>query len=433
VVRIVDANGNTVTSSTVNVVVTIASGTGTLSGTTTVAAVAGVATFTNLAITGTAGAFTLTFTPTGLTPVTSASITLTVIASGGSAAPAPEPVTPTATIDIPVTQVVKSTGDSNFKVLFNATGGSPVKIAITVPNGATTKDVTVSISPAVTPSEVSLGIVSVKVTATDSTGTFVTRFNEPLILNLGKVAIGTTAAYSQDDLVWKVMAKLDGTTLPDGVDQGYYISVDGSLIILTRHLTFFGAKNVQVPLTVNALATQIEVGKGVALSIRGGSGTGSATYVTSTPAVCIVSNSGMVTGLKAGTCTVLATKNGDGTYLNASSTPIDLTFVDLAPSVVVPIVITAVVPVVLPTKVAKGITVTKFGSTWLIALNLGRTYGGKTFSIQIRDPGAIAFKTLAVVKLSKVGITQTRRATLPSGAYLRVVANFRNLATTTVR
>jgi len=70
VIRIIDAGGNTVTTSTANVVVSISSGTGTLSGTTTVSAVSGVATFTNLVITGTAGAYTLTFGADGLTGAT---------------------------------------------------------------------------------------------------------------------------------------------------------------------------------------------------------------------------------------------------------------------------------------------------------------------------------------------------------------------------
>jgi hypothetical protein len=70
VIRIIDAGGNTVTTSTANVVVSISSGTGILSGTTTVAAVSGVTTFTNLVITGTAGAYTLTFGADGLTGVT---------------------------------------------------------------------------------------------------------------------------------------------------------------------------------------------------------------------------------------------------------------------------------------------------------------------------------------------------------------------------
>jgi hypothetical protein len=76
IIRITDSAGNTERSFTGNVVASIASGTGTLTGTTTVAAVSGFATFTNLGITGTAGAFTLTFTPTSLTAVTSISFTL---------------------------------------------------------------------------------------------------------------------------------------------------------------------------------------------------------------------------------------------------------------------------------------------------------------------------------------------------------------------
>jgi len=83
VVRIVDASGNTMTGSTASVTVT-ASG-GTLGGTTTVAAVNGVATFTDLTH-ATAGTYTLTFASTSLTSVTSASFTTGVetCASGGA-------------------------------------------------------------------------------------------------------------------------------------------------------------------------------------------------------------------------------------------------------------------------------------------------------------------------------------------------------------
>jgi hypothetical protein len=86
VVRIVDAAGNTVTHSNASVSVT-ASG-GTLGGTTTVAAVNGVATFTDLTNT-TAGTYTLTFTstsPSTLTSVTSASFTSAGAANNGHVA-----------------------------------------------------------------------------------------------------------------------------------------------------------------------------------------------------------------------------------------------------------------------------------------------------------------------------------------------------------
>jgi uncharacterized protein YjdB len=77
VVEIRDANGN-LTASSATVTVAIASGGGTLGGTTTVTAVNGVATFTNLSLSNT-GAHTLTFTATGLTSVTSASF---IVAAG---------------------------------------------------------------------------------------------------------------------------------------------------------------------------------------------------------------------------------------------------------------------------------------------------------------------------------------------------------------
>jgi len=83
VVRIVDATNGTVTNSTASVTVT-ASG-GTLGGATTVAAVNGVATFTNLWH-RTAGTYTLTFASTSLTSVTSSDFTTSTdtCATGGT-------------------------------------------------------------------------------------------------------------------------------------------------------------------------------------------------------------------------------------------------------------------------------------------------------------------------------------------------------------
>jgi len=76
VVEVRDAAGNVVTASGAAVSVTIGSGGGALAGTTTVNATAGVATFTDLLLTGTVGARTLAFTSTGLTAVNSGSFAL---------------------------------------------------------------------------------------------------------------------------------------------------------------------------------------------------------------------------------------------------------------------------------------------------------------------------------------------------------------------
>jgi len=75
-VRLADAFGNTVPTAGTVVTAALASGTGTLGGTLTASAVGGVATFSNLAITGAAGTYTLQFTSGALSPVTSAGITI---------------------------------------------------------------------------------------------------------------------------------------------------------------------------------------------------------------------------------------------------------------------------------------------------------------------------------------------------------------------
>ncbi len=76
IVEVRDAAGNVVTSSAAAVTVALGTGGGALAGTTTVNAAAGVATFTDLSLTGTVGARTLAFTSTGLTAVNSGSFAL---------------------------------------------------------------------------------------------------------------------------------------------------------------------------------------------------------------------------------------------------------------------------------------------------------------------------------------------------------------------
>ncbi len=75
VAKVEDAYGNVVTSDSSNVTIAIASGTGALIGTTTVAASSGIATFSTLSMTS-SGSFTLSVTDGGLTPGTTSSFTI---------------------------------------------------------------------------------------------------------------------------------------------------------------------------------------------------------------------------------------------------------------------------------------------------------------------------------------------------------------------
>jgi hypothetical protein len=76
VVEVREANNQRSTTSSASITAAIASGNGTLSGTVTVTAVNGVATFSDLSIAG-SGPFTLVFASTGLTTATSNSFTMT--------------------------------------------------------------------------------------------------------------------------------------------------------------------------------------------------------------------------------------------------------------------------------------------------------------------------------------------------------------------
>src|SRR6185503_16565600 len=78
-VQLQDAGGNPVSQSGTIVTAAIATGGGTLGGTLTATTDAGgLATFTNLKITGTVGDRTLSFSASGLTGTTSGTITVTV-------------------------------------------------------------------------------------------------------------------------------------------------------------------------------------------------------------------------------------------------------------------------------------------------------------------------------------------------------------------
>ena len=122
IITIQDAFGNTVTNSTAAVTMTV-SGNGSTVGTATINAVAGVATFTNVGISGTAGTpYTLTFASNGLTSATQ-SITPLGVAN------TPAFGTPTPTADGFTVQITNY--DANFTYGGTATAGGNVAISNT--------------------------------------------------------------------------------------------------------------------------------------------------------------------------------------------------------------------------------------------------------------------------------------------------------------
>ncbi|MEP7001960.1 MAG: Ig-like domain-containing protein [bacterium] len=123
VIEVRDKAGNVVPTATNAVTASIAAGGGTLTGTTTVNAVAGVATFANLIVSGTPGTRTLGFAASGLTSVTSADVVITP--------------SPTALLVI----------DSTAVTLAVAAGAITPVITLSVKNGGITPLTGLTLSP----------------------------------------------------------------------------------------------------------------------------------------------------------------------------------------------------------------------------------------------------------------------------------------------
>jgi adhesin/invasin len=139
VVAIRDANGN-LTTSAAAVTAAVFSGTGVLSGTATVNAVNGVATFGSLVLTGT-GAHTLRFTAVGLSSVTSGSLTIT--AGPATAIASNSVTTQSATVNTavaapPSVRVTDVSGNvvSGVTVTFAVTTGAGTRTPATVVTNA---------------------------------------------------------------------------------------------------------------------------------------------------------------------------------------------------------------------------------------------------------------------------------------------------------
>ncbi|HEX2188613.1 MAG TPA: Ig-like domain-containing protein, partial [Longimicrobiaceae bacterium] len=134
VVQLQDAYGNAVAQDGVGVTAAVASGTGTLGGSTTVATdAAGRAAFTDLAIDGTVGAFTLDFSATGLTGVTSDTIALAAGAPSAMAVQAGDGLTATAGSAVATAPAVRITDASG-----NPVGGVGVTFAVASGGGSVT-------------------------------------------------------------------------------------------------------------------------------------------------------------------------------------------------------------------------------------------------------------------------------------------------------
>ena len=267
--------------------------------------------------------YSFTVTATNGSTTTPSSLQTGIITPEG---PPPPPPPPVASFDTPVTSLVKADSKEMTKVsaTIQPNGSTDLIVSISVPPGAIPSSANFSISPALSASYSEIGAIAVRITATSSEGDLVTHFNKALIVNLGPVSQSAIPVYSQSGDLWTTIPRITGPKLSKDEQEGYYVTFDGSLVILTRHLTFFGVKFGQRPLIISARVTNLSVGRHTRIFMKGGSGRGRRTIAVTTPSICAVTQAGFLRATGAGTCIVSVTKFGDAAYLNSSSLPLSL-------------------------------------------------------------------------------------------------------------
>jgi hypothetical protein len=172
----------------------------------------------------------------------------------------------------------------------------------------------------------------------------------------------------------------------------------------------------QAALTLSSSATTVEWGTQAKLTLTGGSGTGAVTYSSTGTTFCAVNPSGNLTPVSAGTCTVTATKDGDGTYGSAQSNSVTITAVEkLGASATTGSTSNAGVAMVVGKPVA-GVATVKF--------TVADTYAGEKVSVILatkNSAGKTIYKTLGSAKVGSTGAVSFKtKVKLPVGAVLQL-------------
>jgi hypothetical protein len=139
------------------------------------------------------------------------------------------------------------------------------------------------------------------------------------LIDTATLASGTAGSWTSIPLV----TSKDSVTATTGTKDGYV--VNGALItIYSYHLTEFGYRVNQAPVTLTAPASLTVGGSSGTLSASGGSGTVAYIYASSTTGVCTVSSSS-VTPVAAGTCSLTASNPASGDYMDTTSATVNVT------------------------------------------------------------------------------------------------------------
>jgi hypothetical protein len=367
-VTVEDATGALATDHLTDTVTLTTSAGCTLGGTTSIAAVAGVATFSALQFTATGGACTLTAADSPLTSATSSAVTVYpttaaklgftteplattiagatltsfqvtvengagILASNGTA----DVITITSSCTLAgTTTATASSGVATFGALVIDGGTSPCILTATDSTEALTTAASTGVT--VTAGTANKVLFTTQPPATVVTAAVLAPFKVSVEDTYGNVeTIGTGAT---DTVTLTSSCTLGGTTTAVAVAGVATFSAltitsngsctltatDSSRTLITAVSSAVDSQGAQATLTVSSLTGYL--GSPLTLTTTGGSGTGAVTYTATvgTAAGCVVTGS-VLTVTSLGTCIVTATKAASTTNLAATSLATTVTFV----------------------------------------------------------------------------------------------------------
>ncbi len=243
--------------------------------------------------------------------------------------------------DVPNTSVtpagfVQPANDVTLNVLLSPTSASSdVQAVVNIPYAAAEDGSQFIGIPAMT-EEYAAGYRVVQINGTDASGVEIENLEAAIRILFDTPAVGAVPVQSSDNgVTWVELPRLLTPELPAGQRDGYYLNSDGTVWILTRHLSMFGVLAEQaVPLSITSSSTNLAIGESAQLTVTGGEGDGVLTVESLNPSVCTVSASRVVTTTGPGTCSIRAIKSSAGRFLEAT-TSINLQVGSLGGSVAV--------------------------------------------------------------------------------------------------
>ena len=281
-----------------------------------------------------------------------------------------------ATSKNPKVQKLSIYGGTIEAKISNGPDTTEFKTTIVVPARAIKSDTTFTLSPG-TDAGID-GYQILKLTATADDGTLVTSFAKPLSITIPAGANGALAAWSIDGFNWATLPLLQGDLLPAGQADGYFINADGSITLLTRHLTSFGLRKSQAALSIESTSAEIQLTATATVKVAGGSGEGTIALTSDSPATCSVSAAGLVQPLTPGSCLITARKSSTGLYTDKSSM-IELT-------ILAPVEVEAPAAVITPVKAIKvSVLSAKATSSTksVVKVNLSNAYKNRVVAVEI--------------------------------------------------